>query len=690
MRIGALRTLLASTGALLVLSALPCAAALAAEGAVSPLPASDYTVRPVCSEPAPGHAGCLALKLVAKTAAAQAHTHPLGMTRSAPIGTGKAAAEVVCNPPTAEEGCYGLRPQDLHSIYQLPSITPAAQTIAIVDAYNDPGAEADLNLYSKEFGLPELTGCTAGEVSNCFEKVNQKGDKTPLPSSTGEEADSWAVEISLDIEVSHAVCQTCRIVLVEGASSSFADLEESEETAASLGATEISNSWGGPECTKRAPRRTECDEDSPAFDHQGIAITAATGDDGYLDWDAEANTSKGYANYPASSPHVVAVGGTRLDPLSPEGTWAGETVWNGKGAGGSGCSISFAAPEWQSAEPDWSSLGCGSGRATADVSADADPYTGMAIYDSTPESPENSEEPGWTTVGGTSLAAPLIAATFALAGGASGVEYPAQTLYENELADPTSLHDVTEGSNGECATPFDEETGFSSCTEFQEAAGCAEKPAICWARVGYDGPTGIGTPDGIAAFQPPTKQKEKSTESGSKGIEGKGGAGSGGGSEEVGGGGAGSGAGTSTSGSGSGSGAGTGIGAGGRGTGTGAVGGGQEGSSSASTDSIIELSDLVLTPSALIALNHPRAKVSEVGFAFTLSATARVRATLTKLVRLRGRYRWEPLPGALSFAAAKGHNHRRLTNHGPLAPGRYRLTLTPQHGVARSVGFRVG
>jgi hypothetical protein len=632
---------------------------------VSPLPASDYTVRPVCSEPAPGHAGCLALKLVATSAAARAHTHPLGITRSRPI----AAAS-----PT--EGAFGLRPRDLHSAYQLPSAPPSTQTIAIVDAYNDPTAEADLDVYDETFGLPACT-----EANGCFRKVNQEGGKTPLPSSIGEEAAGWAEEISLDIEASRAVCQSnCQIVLVEADSSSGGDLEAAEETAAGLGATEISNSWGGPEL----PGPPANDAGS-VFDRPGLVITASSGDDGYLNWDSEAGASKGHANYPASSPHVVAVGGTRLDPLGPEGTWAGETVWNGNGAGGGGCSARFAAQPWQQNVSDWSSVGCGEKRAVADVSADADPYTGMAVYDSAFEC--EYEENGvshvvhWCTIGGTSLAAPLIAATFALAGGANGVEYPAQTLYENELADPTSLHDVTQGSNGECAKPFDAEEGpllgTSGCTPSEEAVQCSEQ-IICLAGSGYDGPTGLGTPNGITAFQRPIKQKEKGTESGSKGIEGKGSSGSGGGGEEVGSRGGGSGTGTGASGGSGGTGAGV------------VLGGGQEGSSSASGGPIIKLSGLALTPSALIALNHPRAKVSEVGFAFTLSATARVHATLAKLVRLRGRYRWEPLPGAFSFAAAKGRNHRRLTNHDPLAPGRYRLTLTPKHGVARSVGFRVG
>ena len=155
---------------------------------------------------------------------------------------------------------------------------------------------------------------------------------------------------------------------------------------------------------------------------------------------------------------------------------------------------------------DWSGVGCATNRAVADVAADADPYTGVAVRDTSPECEYRYEEAGvkhvayWCTIGGTSLATPLIASVFALAGGADGVEYPAKTLYEHELKSPGSLHDVTAGSNGECALPF-LEGGLSACTSTEEAASCASK-AICLAGTGYDGPTGVGTPDGIAAFKP--------------------------------------------------------------------------------------------------------------------------------------------------------------------------------------------
>jgi hypothetical protein len=686
---------------------------VAADSVVAPLPASDYTVRPVCAAPAPGYAGCLALRLVPLTAAARAHTHPLGMTHIAPTRAGRAVE--VCKPPTAAESCYGLRPRDLLSAYNLPlPPQPAStQTIAIVDAYNDLGAEADLKTYDEEFGLPPCT-----KASGCFAKVNQNGKtgNLPFPESeasrvtkeavckTGiepkageacnevEEADGWAGEISLDIEVAHAVCQNCKIVLVEANSSWFLDLDAAEEIAAKpkitggIGATEISDSWGGPE-----QGVTAAEDNASAFNHPGIVITVASGDNGYLDWAAKEPSQRGFADYPAYSPHVVAVGGTRL--LQSHGAWEGETVWNdggqnargeieGAGAGGSGCSTSLLAPSWQLSVPDWESVGCGVHRAVADISADADPYTGVAIYDSTPER-MGGGIPGWIPVGGTSLASPLVASVFALAGGSNGVEYPAQTLYENEIEDPTSLHDITSGSNGSCAEQFNEEDGLSGCTVLQEAANCSGE-AICLAREGYDGPTGVGTPNGITAFEPVSEEVRRKNEEKRAGAklreerhleekkEEEEAAKNQGGN---------SGASDSTNGAGS----------------TSPASGASSSSSSGTTTSsssngasqpTIRLSAFALTPSALLSLNHARPKISSVGFAFTLSAAERVRATLAKYVRVHGHMRWV-ITGSLTIAAAKGHNGRHLRGRHALTPGRYRLTLTPQHGSARSITFQI-
>jgi len=647
---------------LLLLPACPllggALATATAEAALSP---SAYRVSALCSAPSPGHAGCLGLRLVAKV--------PLSVLGARALFKAGGASGSPSPTTESKKPIKGsLSPSELLTAYNLSGTPPPAstQTIGIIDAYDDANAEADLEIYDKEFGLPACT-----EANGCFRKVNQEGGKAPLPSSTGEEAQSWAGEIATDVEIAHGVCESCHILLVEANSAEYSELEIAEETAVRLGATEISNSWGGSEPVA----------DSPAFNHPGVVITASAGDNGYLNWAAEKEEEPG-VDYPASSPHVVAVGGTRLILNKPGNTWKSETVWNdggqnskgereGAGAGGGGCSALFTAQPWQQSVPDWSTVGCGEHRAVADVSADADPYTGVAVYDSTPF--EGST--GWATIGGTSLASPLVASVFALAGGAGGVEYPARTLYENEVKAPGSLHDVESGSNGECLKPFDGKTGISGCTINEEAANCSPK-AICIAGPGYDGPTGVGTPQGIAAFEPgggeegkkkteeekkaaEQKRKEKAEEEERReSISKEGGTG---GAQST--------------------------------TASGASSGGQSGGSSASANTgntTIQLSGLTLTPNALVALNRTRPKVSLVAFAFTINVAVRVRVTLAKLVRSHGRAHWQTLRHSLTIAVRSGRNNRRLRGQGALTPGLYRLTLTPAHGTARWLVFQIG
>ncbi len=364
---------------------------------------------------------------------------------------------------------------------------PQPQTIALVDAYNDLSAEADLKVYDKEFRPARMhrqrtnassRSTRTGKPATCpFPRSNEarKAEEAICETGTGEakeaackeveEADGWAEEISLDIEVSHATCQSCKIVLVEANSASFVDLEEAEETAVRLGATEISNSWGGPE-----QGETPAEDNASAFNHPGTVITAAAGDDGYLDWDAEESSERGFADYPASSPHVVAVGGTRLQgPLGPGGTWAGETVWNGDGAGGGGCSVELAAPLWQQSTSDWESVGCGEHRAVADVSADADPYTGVAS--TTPPRNANTKKAARsaraTGARSAARASPRRSSPRCSRwpGEPTASNTPHRRLYENEIEDPSTLHDITSGSNGECAEPFNEEDGLSGCSD---------------------------------------------------------------------------------------------------------------------------------------------------------------------------------------------------------------------------------
>ena len=483
---------------------------------VSPLPASDYTVRSVCAAPAAGRVGCVALRLLPRTASARAETHPLGVARSGPIAAASAADDT-----------DGLGPSDLQRAY-FPGERPDApaaepQTIALVDVYDDLEAEADLKVYDEEFSLSE---CTVAD--GCFEQVNQNGEtgSPPFPSSAAarrakealcedgtaepavkeaackevEEADSWAAEVSIDIEIAHAVCQNCHIALVEANEPEVPSLEAAENTAArprsegGVGANEISNSWGGPE----PPLDVE------AFNHPGIVITAASLDDGYLNWarskEEESEGVTSGVNYLAASPHVVAVGGTSLTLNGPAEAWGEETVWYRSGGG---CSPLYEAPAWQRNVPDWSSAGCGSKRAVADVSADANPYTGVAIYDSVPYVRKEggkrvTEVFYWTPAGGTSVASPIIAAMFALAGGSHGVEYPAQTLYSH--LGSASLHDITEGSNGECGGEYS--SGCSGSMSPLSLTDCGEGVLICNAAPGYDGASGVGTPNGVQAFKP--------------------------------------------------------------------------------------------------------------------------------------------------------------------------------------------
>jgi subtilase family serine protease len=356
---------------------------------------------------------------------------------SAAPGAARCHAHVVTNAngtPQAETAPKGYGPAQFRGAYGLPATASTAQTIAIVDAYDDPNIASDLNAYSSKFGLPQCN------TSNpCFQKVNQSGNAGPYPQGNS----GWALEIALDVEVAHAVCPNCKILLVEASSSSLANLAASVNTAAKLGANEISNSYGGSEYSSEV--------NDSAYNHPGIAVTVASGDNGY-----------GSFGFPAASPNVIAVGGTTLT-LGAGNTYGSESAWSGAG---SGCSLYVTAPAWQSFLS-----ACAGKRGTADVAADAAPSTGAAVYDTV----RYQGRSGWFQVGGTSLSSPLVAAVYALAGGLPAETSAASGLY-GHIGDSTVLHDVTSGSNGSCST------------------------VMCKGAVGYDGPTGVGTPKGIGAF----------------------------------------------------------------------------------------------------------------------------------------------------------------------------------------------
>lgn len=407
-----------------------------------------FRVHRACHARGPGRAACLGMKLVpASLTSSQLHANAIRQSREA---SGGATPAVTVKEPYAGY----LTPQRLHDAYALPSETDASrvQTVAVVDAFDDPTAEADLDVYDKQFGLPPCT-----TANGCFRKVNQSGNPSPLPKKQGE----WATEISIDVQMVRAICQSCRILLVEASSEEFGDLGEAVDAAAAAGADEISNSYGGGE----EPSDTSLA--SAFYEHPGTAIVASSGDCGYLNKACAGEPA--VAEFPAASPHVLAVGGTSL--TEHKGVWT-STVWN---EGGSGCSKVFSAAPWQSAAANFAATGCGSGRSVADVAAIGDPETGVDVYDSTPEG--GGAPTGWGVWGGTSVAAPIVAAELALSGGPRGVAYPAATLYPH-LGDAGALVDVISGKNGNCG-------------------GTTE----CQAVTGFDGPTGVGSPLGTEPFE---------------------------------------------------------------------------------------------------------------------------------------------------------------------------------------------
>jgi subtilase family serine protease len=358
--------------------------------------------------------------------------HKAVCARGNPNGTTRCFAHVVTDArgnelngqanPNATPSGYG--PSDLRSAYAIT--TNGTTTVAIVDAYGYANAESDLAVYRSQYGLP---ACTT--ANGCFKKVNQSGVQGNYP----RENTGWAQESALDLDMASAMCPGCKLILVEATSNSFANLAAAVNTAASLsGVTVISNSYGGGE--------TGSATYEPSYNHPGKAITVSTGDSGY-----------GVA-FPATSPHVIAVGGTHLVRASNARGWT-ETAWSG---GGSGCSTVYAKPSFQT-DPLCTK------RMEADVSAVADPATGVAVY-----GPTSRNRSAWLVFGGTSVSAPLI-------GGIYGVTGHTPNGADSIYAHVGSLNDVTSGTNGSCGGTY-----------------------FCSAGVGYDGPTGNGTPNGTGAF----------------------------------------------------------------------------------------------------------------------------------------------------------------------------------------------
>jgi subtilase family serine protease len=397
------------------IAALTIVAAVPATAAARTTTTTTPNVKNVCGPAKPGYARCYA----------ELRTDVQGGT-----GVRGAAARSVTGNATPLPSGFG--PADLHSAYNLPTAGGANQTVAIVDAGDDPTAESDLAIYRATYGLP---ACTT--ANGCFHKVNQRGAATPLPADQG-----WGVEIALDVDMVSAACPLCHIMLVEADTPTSANLGGSVDTAARLGANEVSNSYGIEESSQI--QATAAD-----YQHPGVAILASSGDSGYT-----------VPSAPAVYNSVIAVGGTSLSKASTARGWSEQAWWGA----GSGCSAWIDKPAWQS-DPNCP------GRMVADVSAVADPNTGLAVYDT------NDGPNGWIIVGGTSASSPFLAGVIALAGNPE--KFPnASPFYTPSAA--TGLNDVVGGTNG----------------LFQDCGGDYQ----CNGVVGYDGPTGNGTPSGLSAF----------------------------------------------------------------------------------------------------------------------------------------------------------------------------------------------
>ena len=350
---------------------------------------------------------------------------------------GEMAADAA--PPGAPAG---LGPGDLQSAYQLDASRTApgpVPTIAIVDAYGYPALESDLGVYRAQFGLPP---CTV--ASGCLSIVNQNGDAAPLPGPPPP-SDDWTLETALDVDMASALCPRCKIVVVQATSPTNVNMFTAQDAAAAANPTVISDSWGAA-----TARDQDLGDAELFFDHPGIAQFVSAGDRGY-------DEGGDGPQYPSTSAHVIAVGGTALVRDASARGWH-ETAWT---SGGSSCSFSIAKPAHQTASP------CPF-RAASDIAAVGDPATGVAIY--------NAANGGWGVIGGTSAAAPIVAAIFASIGRgditSAGLAQHANLLF-----------DVTAGSNGTCGN------------------------LLCNAAAGWDGPTGYGTPSAAALVSgtpPPT------------------------------------------------------------------------------------------------------------------------------------------------------------------------------------------
>jgi hypothetical protein len=402
-------------------AAAPTAATSTRAGVTAaPAPALPKNVVRECPAPKPGHAACQALRRTDVPAVK-------GLIGKSPKLARLSASTVSAVGATPA----GFGAEDLQSAYNLSATGGTGQTVAVVDPFDDPNAEADMSIYRAQYGLP---ACTT--ANGCFSKVNQRGATTYPATNT-----AWAGEISLDLDMISATAPNAHILLVEADNSDLADLGASVNEAVALGAKFVSNSFAVGEVS------TDPKSFDPFYNHPGVAIVASSGDTGFG------------VDYPAAAPHVTAVGGTSLTRAAGTARGWSESVWqNGPG---SGCSLYEPKPSFQT------DTGCAM-RTVTDVSADADPLTGVSVY-------QTFGAGGWSVIGGTSASAPIITGVYASAGTPVAGTYPNSYPY---ASGGVGLNDVTSGSSGTCSPSY-----------------------LCTAGPGYDGPSGLGTPEGTAAFR---------------------------------------------------------------------------------------------------------------------------------------------------------------------------------------------
>src|SRR4051794_10743680 len=464
-----LRAVRAVIGGLCVLVCLTLAAAAQARrGVPSPKPSaqaisdqleqstglvpSQVTGRNVCAQAGGGQAQCAAQELVLRQSHQRVRPHTGGRntftqvfpSRHRGIAPQPGGADLFGQAvPSVSVAAAGVTPpqsgtpawlQQAYDLTYLSQTRGSGVTVGIVDAYDDPNAESDLAYYRSLYGLPPCT-----TANGCFRKVNQNGGTSYPAGSLG-----WEEEMSLDLDAVSALCPNCHILLVEASSAYTNDMNAAVARAVTMGASVVSNSWSANTTYPLGGTYT----------FAGVPILAATGDHGYIPQTAGAGADA----YPAAFPGVTAVGGTTLAGAQSARGF-GESAWSLTSSGwgaSSGCALGQTKPSYQK------DLGC-SGRAYSDLSADADPNTGLIVYD--------RNNGGLLQMGGTSLATPLVAAYEAITGNLSSAASPGWAYGVS-----SAFNDPLSGSSG------------STCS--------SSYLYICNAGAGYDGPTGVGSVSG--------------------------------------------------------------------------------------------------------------------------------------------------------------------------------------------------